>query len=388
MDEDFFAEIDAINEKYKQEKQKKQEIEKYSVSEFLDLVNGTLEYAYTGVVVEGEVDSFKVNQGKWVFFDLKDKDGATVSCFLPVFQLRVPLEDGMKIMVKALPKVTRWGRFSLTVKQIMPVGEGSIKKGFELLKLKLEKEGLFDPARKRKIPENLVKIGVISSTQAAGYADFCKIINSRWGGLEIQIAHTQVQGMNAADQMISALRYFNEQAEVQIIAIIRGGGSADDLAVFNDEALAREVAGSRIPVITGIGHEVDESLVDLVADIRASTPSNVAEMLTADKGAEKIKVVRNIREIGNRITQEIEHLQGELNSKLNRIQDEAEHKIDTAIEQVRAKEKLLNGLNPDRVLKQGYALVSGDIIEGNVVKITTFEALAEAEIIKVKERKE
>ena len=261
---------------------------KLSVSEFVDLCNMTLETAYAGVLVEGEVASFKVNQDKWVFFDLKDEE-CSVGCFMPLFQLRMPLEDGMKVMVKAVPKLTKWGRFSLTVKQIVPVGEGNLKKSFELLKKKLDNEGLFDPSKKRELPEDLAEIGVISSTQAAGYADFCKILNARWGGIKVQVAHTQVQGMDAADQIISALKYFNEKAEVQVIAIIRGGGSADDLAVFNDEALVREIAGSRIPIITGIGHEIDESLADLAADVVASTPTNAAEILTpVDKRAEAL----------------------------------------------------------------------------------------------------
>ena len=113
-----------------QERQAATEAPKFTVSEFTELLNGTLEYAYTGVMVEGEVTSFKVNQGKWVFFDLKD-EGGSINCFMPLFQLRLPLEDGMKVVVKATPKLTKWGRFSLTVKQILPVGEGNIKKSFE-----------------------------------------------------------------------------------------------------------------------------------------------------------------------------------------------------------------------------------------------------------------
>ena len=106
---------------------------KFSVSEFLAVVNQTLEYAYSSVVIEGEVSGFKINQGKWVFFDLKDEE-SSISCFLPLFSLRMELADGMKIVVRGEPKVTKWGKFSLTVRQMMPVGEGSIKKNFELLK--------------------------------------------------------------------------------------------------------------------------------------------------------------------------------------------------------------------------------------------------------------
>lgn len=359
---------------------------KFSVSEFLAAVNQTLEYAYSSVVIEGEVSGFKVNQGKWVFFDLKDEE-SSISCFLPLFSLRMEIEDGMKIVVRGEPKVTKWGKFSLTVRQMMPVGEGSIKKNFELLKKKLTAEGLFDPAKKRGIPENLSKIGVISSTQAAGYADFCKIINARWGGLTIQTAHTQVQGMPAADQIIRALKYFNEKAEVDIIAIMRGGGSADDLAVFNDEELVRAIAASRIPVITGIGHEVDESLADLAADIRASTPSNVAEMLTPDKRAVAKNVQENVSKLSNKIVQSITEVEGDISSKFREIRRALSQRIMSLEESVKGKIRLLSGADPDLTLKRGYAIVSGDLTEGNVVKITTFLNEAEAKLTKIKERK-
>ena len=359
---------------------------KFSVSEFLSAVNQTLEYAYSSVVIEGEVSGFKVNQGKWVFFDLKDEE-SSISCFMPLFQLRIPLEDGMKIVIRGMPKITKWGKFSLTVKQMMPVGEGNIKKAFELLKKKLEKEGLFDVARKRPIPENLHKIGVISSTQAAGYADFCKIINARWGGLEILTAHTQVQGVGAPDQIIRALKYFNERTDVDIIAIIRGGGSADDLAVFNDEGLARAIFSSRIPVITGIGHEVDESLADLTADVRASTPSNVAEMLTPDRQAEINRVKSGILRLSNKIVQEITGVERDSASRISEMARFVKQKIKSAGDEIGGKVKILESLNPDTTLKRGYAIVSGELTEGNVVKITTFEKEVEAEINKVKERK-
>ena len=137
----------------------------FSVSDFLASLNQTLEYAYPSVEVEGEVASFKVNQGKYVFFDLKDA-GGSVGCFMTVWQLRVPIEDGMKVIVRAVPKVTPWGKFSLTVQSIRPSGEGSLKKSFELLKAKLEKEGMFAEERNHSLPSPPTHMGMISSTQA------------------------------------------------------------------------------------------------------------------------------------------------------------------------------------------------------------------------------
>ncbi len=359
---------------------------KFTPTEFIAVTNQTLEYAYSGAVIEGEVSSFKVNQGKWVFFDLKDEE-SSIGCFMTAFQLRMPLEDGMKVVVRGYPKLTKWGKFSFTVQAIQPVGEGSLKKSFELLKAKLEKEGLFDPSKKRPLPENLSRIGVISSTQAAGYADFIKIINERWGGLKITTAHTQVQGLDAADQIIRALNYFNEHGGVEIIAIIRGGGSADDLAVFNDEKLVRAIAASKIPVITGIGHEVDESLSDLAADIQASTPSNVAQMLTKDRKAEIAKIDATITRIKQMILTNIQAAKNKNEEKILNIIRDIKSKIANYEQAIDQKIKLIEAMNPEKILRQGYAIIKGKISPGNVVKITTFEKEINAEIKEIYDRK-
>lgn len=359
---------------------------KFSVSEFIETLNQTLDFAYAGVTIVGEVSSFKVNQGKWVFFDLKDED-SSLNCFLPIFQLRTPLKDGMQVMVRGVPKMTKWGKFSFTVQAIQPVGEGSIKKAYELLKKKLAAEGLFDPAKKRPLPENLSRIGVISSTQAAGYADFIKILNARWGGLKIQVAHTQVQGLDAPDQIIKALNYFNEHSEVELIVIIRGGGSADDLSCFNDENLVRSIAASKIPVITGIGHEVDESLSDLAADLRGSTPSNVAEIISKDRQSEIIKVETSINRTKQVILQAINSALKDNSDKTNRILRDINAKIETISEIIKQKLKMVEALNPEKILKQGYAIISGKISPGNVVKITTQSQEINAEIKEVYDRK-
>ena len=359
---------------------------RFTPSELIAVVNQTLEYAYESVLLVGEVASFKVNQGKWVFFDLKDEE-SSVPCFMSLFQLRVPLEDGMKIVVRGVPKITKWGKFSFTVNAIQPVGEGSLKKAYELLKKKLADVGLFNPERKRPIPEDLIKLGVISSTQAAGYADFVKILNARWGGIKVQVAHTQVQGMDAADQIIKALKYFNEQNEVQMIAILRGGGSADDLACFNDEALVREIAASKIPVICGIGHEVDESLCDLACDVRASTPSNAAEMLTPDREDMKYAVNMAVNRFGTIVINKIIEIKKMLDNKMEQMSSMIKMKIVEDRKNLSQKIKMLQAMNPEKVLRQGYAILNGKISPGSVVKITTFEKEIKAEIKEIYDRK-
>lgn len=358
---------------------------KFSPTDFIAVVNQTLEYAYSSILIEGEVASFKVNQGKWVFFDIKDAE-SSIPCFMTLFQLRMPLEDGMKVVVRGVPKITKWGRFSFTVQAVRPVGEGSLKKAYEILKKKLADEGLFAAERKRQIPKDLTKIGVISSTAAAGYADFIKIINARWGGLKIQVAHTQVQGLDAPDQIIRALKYFNERNNVQMIAILRGGGSADDLAAFNDEELVRAVAASKIPVITGIGHEVDESLCDLAADVRASTPSNAAEMLTPDRENMKWGITMIINELFRVIINRAEDFKKDSVEIVAQIRNVINMKIVDFRKILSNQIKMLVALNPEKVLKQGYAILNGKISPGNVVKITTYDKEIKAEVKEVYER--
>ena len=354
-------------------------------SELVAAINQTLEYSYSSVLLVGEVSSFKINQDKWVFFDLKDEE-TSVPCFMSKFQLRVPLEDGMKIVVRGVPKITKWGKFSFTVQTVQPIGEGSIKKAFEMLKRKLAEEGLFDESRKRPIPEDISRLGVISSTKAAGYADFIKILNARWGGINIKVAHTQVQGIDAPEQIIKAIKYFNEHTDVQTIVIVRGGGSADDLACFNDEGLVRAVAASKIPIVTGIGHEIDQSLTDMAADLQASTPSNAAELISKDKRDIEWGIESNIssiaRTISNRadfelkrVDEQFEHLTKFIKEKINFI-------YNTLLQRV----KILEGLNPEKILENGYAILSGKISPGSVVEITTHDKIINAEIKEIHDR--
>lgn len=352
----------------------------FSVSDFIALTNQTLEYAYPSVAVEGEVASFKVNQGKYVFFDLKDDKGS-VGCFMTVWQLRIPIEDGMKVIVTATPKLTQWGKFSLTVKAVRPSGEGSLKKSFELLKAKLDKEGLFSLERKRSLPALPRHIGVISSTGAAGYADFVKILNDRWGGLKVDVAHVQVQGADAPDQMIQALKYFNSQEVLpEVLVIIRGGGSADDLSSFNDELLVRAIATSRIPTLVGVGHEVDESLADLAADVRAATPSNAAQILVPDK-LEIIRRVRNqVESILPRTEQAISMRQSEIRNILETALLSIDRRFEAEFSRLETLGRMIGEFDPRKVLYRGYAIVRGDIAVGSTIEIEKKDIVITAEV--------
>lgn len=359
---------------------------KLSVSDFVALTNQTLEYAYPVVVIEGEVASFKVNQSKYVFFDIKDA-GASIGCFMTVWQLRIPIEDGMKVIISATPKLTQWGKFSLTVKAIRPSGEGSIKKSFEMLKAKLEAEGLFAPERKRLLPRIPKHVGVISSTQAAGYADFIKIINDRWGGVKIDVAHVQVQGVDAPDQMIRALRYFNGHEEPpEVIVIIRGGGSADDLSCFNDELFVREIAASRVLTLVGVGHEIDMCLADMASDVRAATPSNAAQLLVPDKAeiirATRVQVASLLPRLETVIAQCRQSVSASLQEALRYVGAQIQMRQDA----LAGTRRVLTELDPERVLARGYALIRGGHSPGEHIEIETGKAIIKAEVLSYDEK--
>lgn len=359
---------------------------KLSVGEFIALTNQVLDTAYPSVEIEGEVASFKVNQDKFIFFDLKDSEGS-IGCFMMKFQLRIGIEDGMKVVVRARPKLTKWGKFSLTIDQIRPVGEGAIKRTFELLRKKLDSEGLFGEDRKRPLPQMPQHIAVISSTQAAGYADFMKIIDARWGGLAIDVAHVQVQGAEAPDQMIRALTYITQQEQLpEVIVLIRGGGSADDLGAFNDELLARQVAASRVPVLTGIGHEVDETLIDLVADVRASTPSNAAELLVPDKKDILRHAQAQLRHIVARTDHAVVAIDQEKQQKLQVMLEKIEEVIDDTMEHAQRLQAVLSAFDPRRVLERGYAIVRGDAAIGKMIEIETRKQYIETEVRNVRQK--
>lgn len=358
----------------------------FSVSNFIATINQTLDYAYGNVAIEGEVASFKINQGKFVFFDLKDESG-TIGCFMTTWQLRLPIEDGMKVIITGVPKLTQWGKFSITVQSVKPSGEGAIKKSFEILKNKLNKEGIFAPERKRSLPTVPSRIGVISSTQAAGYADFIKIINDRWGGLSVQTAHTQVQGQDAPDQIIKALQYFNQQENpVEAIVVIRGGGSADDLSAFNDEKLVREIAGSRIPTLVGIGHEIDETLAELAADVRAATPSNAAQIIVPDK-RELIERSKNlVAGTLPAISRSIERYTEEAHRLTLRALQSIEQNIEKRIDKLDHLRNVIKQLNPELVLQRGYAILRGVARVGAVIEVETKQDIIKAEVKDVRQK--
>jgi len=345
------------------------------VSAFLEILNETLGFAYPEVVIQGEVSGYKVNQNKWAFFDVKD-DKATLPCFMPVWLLKVPIEDGMNVKITGSPKVRDTGKFSFTVRALDLAGEGELRRAFELLKAKLELEGLFDPARKRALPQFPQKIGLVTSVGSAAYHDFIKILAERWGGLDVIVADVVVQGPAAPDSVVAALGYLNSlPAPLDVLVLIRGGGSLEDLAAFSTEPVARAVAASRTPILVGVGHEVDTSLADLAADVRAATPTDAARLVVPDRQEIKARVTNLGSTMESRLAQRLGAIEQRLErTRLNLIRfiDRPKAVIERSYQviyqrygaqitaasgQVTSLLRLLSSLDPTATLKRGYAIV-------------------------------
>lgn len=334
-----------------------------SVSDFVALTNQTLEFAFPTVVIEGELANFRVSKNRWVYFDLKD-DESSVRFFGTVYNLQGPLEDGMLLKVRGQPRLHPQFGFSITIQTIQPSGEGSIRKAADLLQQKLTAEGLFDPNRKRSIPYPPEHIILITSEQSAAYADFAKIMQARWPSLHIDLLDVQVQGERAVTDIVEAFNIANAH-NPDAVVLIRGGGSADDLAAFSTEQVTRAVAGSRAPTMVAIGHEVDTSLAELAADVRASTPSNAAELLVPDRVHELRALTQSHREFGNSLSQILASAKETLVQSRAASITQLEYIYARAVQQLATESQLARALNPASVLQRGYAIVrdkSGTVI--------------------------
>ena len=347
------------------------------VSDFVALLNQTLEYTYPSVVVTGELANFRVSKGKWVYFDLKD-EFSSVRCFGTVYMLPGPLEDGMMLNVRAVPRLHPLYGFSLNIMTIQPAGEGTIRRAAELLQAKLAAEGLFDESRKRTLPYPPVKIGLVASGESAAYVDFIKILNARWSGVEIIHAEVQVQGEPAPGQIVAAIEQLNGLAEPpDVLIITRGGGSAEDLQAFSTEQVTRAVAASRVPTLVAIGHEVDISLAELAADQRASTPSNAAEMLVPDC-RNILQFLADAQALLNReITEVILHEKQQLAQTAGDISTLVSQRLREEKAMIMGQAQLLEVLSPQAVLRRGYAIVrKGNQVVRSAKKLVEDDTIA------------
>lgn len=361
----------------------------YSVTDFVAVFNQTISHVYPTVVIEGELSNFRVSKGRWVYFDLKDEH-SQVKFFGTVYQLPAPLEDGMMLRVSGVPQLHPNYGFSITLQSIALAGEGTIKKASKLLEMKLEKEGLFAVERKRQPVYPPSHIGFIASGESAAFSDFMKIIKARWQGLVIDHYDVQVQGDQAAPQIIEAIQYFNShQQPPDVLVITRGGGSSDDLQAFSSEPLVRAVAASRIPTILAIGHERDISLAERAADIHASTPSNAAELLVPDRTEQQSWLMEVHLGLGQRLQDILSFQQHYLQATAHDVRQLMEHRVQRENQYLTQLSETLEQINPRRILQRGYAVVraGGTVVRrrehikaGQAVEIEFYDGRTQAEV--------
>ncbi|RMD96216.1 MAG: exodeoxyribonuclease VII large subunit, partial [Calditrichaeota bacterium] len=274
----------------------------YTVSELTREIKILLETRIPEVWVEGEISNFTHHSSGHMYFLLKDEH-AQISCVMWRSRnntLFFTPQDGMKIIVRGRITVyEKRGNYQLEVLQLHPAGVGELQLAFEQLKNRLRKEGLFDPAHKKPIPPYPERIGIVTSPTGAAIRDMIHILQRRFPPVEIILNPVRVQGEGAAVEIAQAIDQFNRYGQVDVLIVGRGGGSLEDLWAFNEEIVARAIFRSQIPVISAVGHEVDFSISDFVADLRAPTPSAAAEL-----------VVRNREEI-------LAHLQKDLQKMTN-----------------------------------------------------------------------
>lgn len=325
-----------------------------TVSQLNDNIKFLLEEAFDRVWVEGEVSNLRRPQSGHTYLTLKDDKSQIRAVFFRPFGALgkrncFELEEGIKVLCRArltvyLPR----GEYQLVVESFEPLGVGALQKAFEQLKAKLSAEGLFDARHKKSLPFLPQRIGVITSPTGAVIRDILHITKRRFPALDILIAPVRVQGGEAAGEMIQALRNLQACENVDVIIIARGGGSLEDIAPFNDEALAREIFRSSIPVISAVGHETDFTICDFVADMRAPTPSAAAELVVPERSelVSKIKTLRH-RMVSSFFRYLKDH-RASLADLKERIKDPRRYLVHVKMNLDDLQERLLRGFNNRR----------------------------------------
>ena len=389
---DLFSYIDEEEENRKVKKpisvveKKKEKTEKQvlSVFEITKKIKGILEPNFSGVWIEGEISNHKHHSSGHHYFSLKD-DKAVISCVMwrsTADRLSFNPENGQKVVV--LGNITVYegsGRYQIDVKKMTISGIGELQEQFELLKQKLLEEGLFNQIHKKALPFLVKNIGVITAETGAAFQDIRKVIRSRAPFVNIFIYNARVQGKGTESEIVAGIELFNSQADpVDVLIIGRGGGSLEDLWTFNEEVVARAIFNSKIPIISAVGHEIDFSISDFVADVRAATPSHAAEIATINLTKENMRIGQYKSRLENSITNYFQRQNEILNAYENShafkrpadilnnytmVLDNIEDKFsmlfkvrfDTEKQKLSKCDEILKTLDPDSVLNRGFAIV-------------------------------
>lgn len=358
----------------------------FTVSELTQSIKFVLESAFDNISVEGEISNFKSHvSGHW-YFNLKDEN-AVINCTMwrgfNNYVFFTP-QDGMKIIVNGrLTVYPPRGSYQIDVRSMKPAGEGELQAAFERLKQKLKAEGLFDVERKRAIPFFPAKIGIVTAIDGAAIRDMISVAERRFPLAELIIAPTKVQGSGAAEDIVDSLNKLNKIKDIDVIILARGGGSIEDLWAFNEEIVARAIYKSRIPVITGIGHEVDFTIADFVSDLRAPTPSVAMELATPDKQELKNAIeyldqkmeeslLEKIQEYRQRIDDVIDSYMfryplekvrifyQKIDNLFYKISQQIDRKILLSEKEIQKYFSIINSYDIEKTLKKGFTLIKQD----------------------------
>lgn len=363
-----------------------------SVGELTVKIKSSLEGEFREIWVKGEISNYKPASSGHIYFSLKD-DQASISCasfgWSRKNKSKIDLKDGLEVLCRGNISVyAPRGNYQLIVESIEPLGVGALQLAFEQLKQKLQAEGLFDAKLKKPLPKYPKKIVVITSTQAAALRDVLTVLKRRAPQVEVLLIPALVQGNEAPAKLIQALKVANRYRLGEVILLTRGGGSIEDLWSFNNEELARTIAQSELPIVSAVGHEIDFTISDFVADLRAPTPSAGAEIITQHWNALKDQVTQLTVRLTQSMKREVllkrrtlEALQGRLKSPKDQIRERIQKVDELAITLERVMsyyltqkrshlERLvvkLEALSPLKVLSRGYALVQ-DAEAGTVMR--------------------
>ena len=361
-----------------------------TITELTRQIKQSLETSFPRMWVEGEISNFKHHTSGHLYFTLKD-EGAQLSAVMwrsRVANLTFPPEDGMKVIARgSITVYPPRGNYQIDVEQIQPIGIGELQLAFERLKQKLAAEGLFDSAHKQLIPEFPECIGIITSETGAALQDIRSVLSRRHPSVEVILASVRVQGAGAAEEIAEAIEQMNRYGGIDVLIVGRGGGSLEDLWAFNEERVARAIYASKIPIISAVGHEIDFSIADFVADLRAPTPSAAAELVVRDR-TELLENIGNLcytmrgaidtqmssfrervaslltsysfnrpRDLVREFSQRVDEIDRSLGVSFNHIARTAHQRYDSLRYHLQA-------LNPHGVLKRGYSIVRK---EGRIV---------------------
>ena len=342
----------------------------YKVGELTSQIKTILEDSFSKIWVEGEISNFSAPSSGHIYFTLKDDKSELKCAFFKGYNEKIKFEIKDGIHAVCFGKVSLFekrGQYQLIVTRMEPKGIGALQLAFEQLKERLFKEGFFDESRKRIIPKLPDRIGIVTSPTGAAVRDMLHVIKKRFSNVEIVINPVKVQGEGAKEEIVTAIEEFNKLNNVDVIIVGRGGGSLEDLWAFNEEVVARAIYNSKLPVISAVGHEIDWTISDFVADLRAPTPSVAAEVVIAKKS----ELVERLDEIEKKLKTFPLDLVKEYEQRLDEIEKDLNlrfrHYIELKKEGFKRVCEKIEILSPLGILNRGYS-ISFKLPENRILK--------------------